>query len=116
MMDGKGPMNEPPCNTDDGYRPVHRHLPKFGKTGGPVGSGLRPPVLDDSHVQTVWAASSINWESVAEQRAQTIADQFATIAALRSDLSGARFERDIWWPLAFCVGVGFGMGAVWWMT
>jgi len=94
------------------------NLPDYSKTGGPVGSGLRPPVLDDRPADYHWAEPSItiNWESVAEQRARTIADQFATIAALRSDLSGARFERDIWWPLAFCVGVGFGMGAVWWMT
>lgn len=85
-------------------------LPRYGKTGGVV--GRRPPILDDSHVQTVWNAADINWESVAEQRAQTIADQQGVIAALQSDLSDALFQRDIGWPLAFCVGVICGVGLV----
>ena len=33
-----------------------------------------------------------------------------TIQDLRSDLSAARFSRDIWWPLAFAVGVLCGVG------
>lgn len=76
----------------------------------------RPPILDDlaygvRMTNDVWvdddphdtAASRRYWMDQCQE-------QLAVTQQLRSDLSAARYERDIWWPLAFGVGVLCGMG------
>lgn len=60
-----------------------------------------PPVKSDADSARYWAAKH--------------GEALQTIQDLRSDLSAARFERSVWWPLAFAVGVLCGMGVSWWM-
>jgi hypothetical protein len=80
---------------------------------------LHAPVLDDGAVP---AASDYPWTDDGDPHdtpgsrrywIEQYQEQLAVTQALRSDLSGARFERDIWWPLAFCVGVLCGLGFQW---
>lgn len=75
---------------------------------------IRPDVFDDTDRR----ASDYHWSEPStfiDWQADHTAELNATIAALQGDLSKARTQRDIWWPLAFCVGVIFGVGlAVLW--
>lgn len=60
-----------------------------------------PPVQSKADAARYWAAKH--------------GEALQTIQDLRSDLSAARFERSVWWPLAFAVGVLCGVGLSWWM-
>jgi hypothetical protein len=60
-----------------------------------------PIITNDTDSARYWAAKH--------------GEALQTIQDLRSDLSAARFERSVWWPLAFAVGVLCGMGLSWWM-
>lgn len=82
---------------------------EFGREPLAVDMSKRPSILDDRDVWTdepvvrTDADAARYWAAKHSETLQTIQD-------LRSDLSAARFERDIWWPLAFCVGVLCGVG------
>ena len=102
MMDHKGQMNDGPHNN-------------FGVTPGRMGPLRRTvPILDDRDIWTdapvvrTDADAARYWAAKHGEALQAIQD-------LRSDLSGARFERDIWWPLAFAVGLLTGWGLTWLM-
>lgn len=74
----------------------------------------RPPVLDDLAygvrlTNDVWTDVDDEAEP-ARYWAAKHGEALSDIQQMRSDLSTARFERDIWWPLAFCVGVLCGVG------
>lgn len=99
MMDHKGPMNEPSSRIDNLYRRNPRpHDPDRN-------------VMMSHGTDHLWIDSDVDWTKVADDRAATIITQTQTIDGLRADLSAARFQRDIWWPLAFGVGVlcGFSL-------
>jgi len=87
---------------------------EFGREPLAVDMSKRPPILDDRDVWTdapvvrTDADAARYWAAKHGEALQTIQD-------LRSDLSGARFERDIWWPLAFAVGLLTGWGLTWLM-
>lgn len=77
------------------------------------------PIFDDT---TMTRLSDYTWTDDADPHdtpgsrrywIEQYQEQLEVTQALRSDLSGARFERDIWWPLAFCVGVLCGLGFQW---
>jgi hypothetical protein len=74
-------------------------------------------IFDDTRKQPTDASqywsdppASIDWQAIAVKQSKANADYLAVISQLRSDLSATRFERDIWWPLAWCVGVLCGVG------
>ena len=75
----------------------------------------RPPVLDDTALCPMWIdphddePSRIYWMDQYQE-------QLAVTQALRSDLSAARYQRDIWWPLGFCVGLICGIGLGVWLS
>lgn len=60
-----------------------------------------PIITNDTDAARYWAAKH--------------GEALQTIQDLRSDLSAAWFERSVWWPLAFAVGVLCGVGLSWWM-
>lgn len=80
--------------------------------GERIAAAGRPPILDDRDVWTDQPAVRTDADA-ARYWAAKHGETLQTIQDLRSDLSGARFERDIWWPLAFCVGVLCGAGLTW---
>jgi len=75
----------------------------------------RPPVLDDT-VQVWTDEPVIDYQRAYESMCDKSHTDNATIDALRSDLSAARYQRDIWFPLAFCVGVICGIGLGVWLS
>ena len=111
MMDHKGQMNEPSTRSDDIGRGWMRKAP----LSDAIGEALRPPILDDRDVWTDEPVVRTDAEA-ARYWAAKHGETLQTIQDLRSDVSGARFERDIWWPLAFCVGVLCGAGLSWWLV
>lgn len=77
------------------------------------------PVLDDTDISRfdIWSDEYTirNDADAARYWAGKHGEGLQTIQDLRSDLSAARFERSVWWPLAFAVGVlcGMGLSYVW---
>ncbi len=70
-------------------------------------------VLDDTGTEITW-----NDEPLAPSERYWIEqyqEQLTTTQELRTDLSSARFQRDVWSGLAFCVGVlcGIGLTVLW---
>ena len=72
------------------------------------------PILDDRDIWTDEPVVKSDADS-ARYWAAKHGEALQTIQDLRSDLSAARFERSVWWPLAFAVGVLCGVGLSWWM-
>jgi hypothetical protein len=86
----------------------------YGVSVGRLGPTRRPPVLDDVQV---WTDNPvIDYQRAYESMCERSHVDNATIDALRTDLSAARYERDIWWPLGFCVGVLCGIGLGVWLS
>lgn len=80
----------------------------------------RPPILDDirrpNDASRYWSDPPVQSDADdARYWAAKHGEALQTIQDLRSDLSAARFERSVWWPLAFSVGVLCGVGLSWWM-
>jgi hypothetical protein len=57
-----------------------------------------------------WVDADIDWCRVATDRAATIIRQTRELEWTSRKLRDARFQRDIYWPLGFCVGVLCGLG------
>lgn len=80
----------------------------------------RLPVLDDTRQpdrSVYWSDPPVetDWQAVADRHLRTVSEQLATLVQLREELSATRFERDVWTPLAWCVGVICGVAVGWWL-
>lgn len=83
--------------------------------GERIAAAGRPPILDDRDVWTDEPVVRTDAEA-ARYWAAKHGETLQTIQDLQSDLSAARSDRDMLWPLAFAVGLTCGVGLSWWLV